>query len=655
MGRPRCLVILLLVALALDATPVASGRSEGTSKSAQVDFASSSAPVATVFNGEPQAVAQGAQTIIVFLVQFPDSTGRISADKVHSIMRDMDRFFSEASYGLAWVEATVIDRWYQVQTPLSKLDIQKWSYDDEDMDKFHREAIKAVDSDVNFREYKFLIIVAAGGVWPHASCDFGVSTDDGTRQVRGFVVNVETQIGTYIHELGHVLPTNLKMRDGCGLPDLYSYDAMEKDEDASIWVGPWDLMDVDSSPRQFSAWSKIALGWLTPEEIHLKPTTAVVVSMQPLEKESGSRAVVVSLTSKTSYVVEVRRRIGYDKALPGEGVLIYSVDLTKDSGHGIVKVVDGKPKTKTLDDAPFKKGDIFEDDKNKVYVLVALTDGVGFSILVSGTRVESLKDTDQDGLLDSIEAQLGTDPKKPDTDSDGLEDGEEVNQYGTDALKADTDEDGLSDGREVQLGTDALRADSDNDGLTDVREVQLGTNPKIADTDGDGVKDDEEVNQYGTSPLKADTDSDGLADREEIRRGTDPLKSDTDNDDLSDGREIQLGTGPLKPDSDGDELPDGREIQVGTNPLSADTDGDFWRDNADPTPTNPLIPNVLLIIPLVAIAVTLIVIRKRKRSSVISGTARAATAVRETVQFCTNCGLPIPVGSNFCEKCGAQQ
>jgi len=61
-------------------------------------------------------------------------------------------------------------------------------------------------------------------------------------------------------------------------------------------------------------------------------------------------------------------------------------------------------------------------------------------------------DDDNDGLTDSEESTLGTDPLLDDTDGDGLSDGAEVDTHGTDPLLADTDDDGLSDSEEVSLG-----------------------------------------------------------------------------------------------------------------------------------------------------------------------------------------------------------
>lgn len=68
--------------------------------------------------------------------------------------------------------------------------------------------------------------------------------------------------------------------------------------------------------------------------------------------------------------------------------------------------------------------------------------------------VDQLLDSDQDGLTDEEEKQLGTDIDSVDTDKDKLFDREEVKVYKTDPLNSDTDGDGFLDGEEVKSGYD---------------------------------------------------------------------------------------------------------------------------------------------------------------------------------------------------------
>jgi hypothetical protein len=87
---------------------------------------------------------------------------------------------------------------------------------------------------------------------------------------------------------------------------------------------------------------------------------------------------------------------------------------------------------------------------------------------VGETTATSASDLDADNYPDSAELTVGLDPATPDTDGDGVADGDEIPLYGTDPLTGDTDGDGLSDGDELfATGTDPLTWDTDVDGLAD--------------------------------------------------------------------------------------------------------------------------------------------------------------------------------------------
>jgi len=331
-------------------------------------------------------VAKGPQRVIVVLVEFPDKKHSVSTETIRQIVfNDLNDFYREASYGLMSVTGDITSRWYQTQTSLSKLDLQEWTYNENDMKLFEKEAIESADKEVNYHLYDFVILVAAGEVWPHAACRLAVLANDG--MLRGIVVNEGSYLGTYAHELGHVLPSNYEPRKGCGLPDLYSYDASGKGHDPNIFVGPWDIMGEHNPPRRFSAWSLMELGWITPEIINVATSvTPLPITLRPLESDSGVRVLVLPISETLSYVVEVRRQIGSDTNLPSEGVLVYLVDLSKDNGCGPVRVIDSHPETSTLDDAPYKQGALLASPLNDTHLAVAYADGVGYLTFSGGNN-----------------------------------------------------------------------------------------------------------------------------------------------------------------------------------------------------------------------------------------------------------------------------
>lgn len=187
-----------------------------------------------------------------------------------------------------------------------------------------------------------------------------------------------------------------------------------------------------------------------------------------------------------------------------------------------------------------------------------------------------LKDRDSDGLTDSQETILGTNPLLADSDSDGLSDLREL-ELNTNLLEADTDADGVVDGLELESMTDPLLADSDEDGLLDGQEIDLGTNPLLIDSDADGLLDGEET-RVGSNPVLSDSDKDGLTDGEEDLFGSNPQLADSDEDGLTDSRELELFTDILNADSDSDGLTDGQETDLDTNPLLTDNDADVSTD-----------------------------------------------------------------------------
>ena len=175
-----------------------------------------------------------------------------------------------------------------------------------------------------------------------------------------------------------------------------------------------------------------------------------------------------------------------------------------------------------------------------------------------------------------------TDYMDPDTDDDGLLDGEEVYIYDTDPLLYDTDFDGMPDGWEIDNSLNPKLwdsyIDSDGDGLTNLEEYQHGTNPKNSDSDNDGLLDGEEVNTHFTDPADSDSDNDGIPDGWEVDNSLNPLINDSgldkDGDGLTNFGEYQYDTDPNNHDTDNDGMLDGWEVDNSLNPKSDDSNGD---------------------------------------------------------------------------------
>jgi hypothetical protein len=229
------------------------------------------------------------------------------------------------------------------------------------------------------------------------------------------------------------------------------------------------------------------------------------------------------------------------------------------------------------------------------------------------TLEDDNSDNDADGCNNKCEYERRTNPTLPDSDFDGLLDGQETI---TNPNDPDSDDDGLLDGQEVN-GVNLVTT------INGAPFSQLiKSNPRIVDTDNDGVNDYLETITYKTISTDNDTDNDGLLDGQEINGMTfntiingvaistliisSPLSSDGDNDGLSDYKEIiQTKTYPLSQtvngvpvngaDTDGDGIQDGTTSTTvrgelaneadpigmpgyGGDPREADTDHDGLND-----------------------------------------------------------------------------
>ena len=128
-----------------------------------------------------------------------------------------------------------------------------------------------------------------------------------------------TRLGVVIHELGHNL----------GLPEMY--DSSTLVSEMIFGLGDWTAMAYWSRdaaslyPMHYGAWERIYLGWATPIVLRTA-STLLRVDTQSIYK------IPVNGSVTEYYLVENRQQVGFDRELPGSGLLVYHVDETKWDG-----------------------------------------------------------------------------------------------------------------------------------------------------------------------------------------------------------------------------------------------------------------------------------------------------------------------------------
>ncbi|MEA4937533.1 MAG: M6 family metalloprotease domain-containing protein [Paludibacter sp.] len=138
-------------------------------------------------------------------------------------------------------------------------------------------------------------------------------------------------IGTFTHEFGHVI----------GLPDYYH---TETDKNT---VNDWSIMDAGAylndgrTPPTYSAYDRFFLGWLTPQELNtpsdkaLLPLSQSKVSLASTSKQAYLLAATThnlvgdNPSPKEFYVMEYRKKSGWDSYLPAEGLLFWHIDYNQ--------------------------------------------------------------------------------------------------------------------------------------------------------------------------------------------------------------------------------------------------------------------------------------------------------------------------------------
>jgi len=256
----------------------------------------------------------------------PNATGQ-------TVYGSLNDYYQEQSYGQLRVEGRVFD-WVEVSKKRADYgpalaQNEKSVFLTEALDRLlAREGADAIrDFDGVFFLYAGdRVQTSRGGLyWPHRG---NVSYKG--RRIAYFIVQEGGarmgSISVTAHEFGHLL----------GLPDLYA----RPENPGSEGLGVWCAMSNENGngrPQHFSAWCKEQLGWLKPAVID--PTVRQRLVLGPVE-DSPKECFKVLLRPDGSeyFLLENRRKKGFDTDLPAEGLLIWRVVRNRpllEESHGV--------------------------------------------------------------------------------------------------------------------------------------------------------------------------------------------------------------------------------------------------------------------------------------------------------------------------------
>ena len=134
----------------------------------------------------------------------------------------------------------------------------------------------------------------------------------------------DCNMGVCAHELGHL---------AFQWEDFYDTDKALNGQWAG--TGSWDLMAGGSwngfrgdTPAHPIGLHKSQHGWLTPQVI-TQTTTGVAIPPTSATNGNGVKVIGPAFTATQFLYLENRQRAGFDKALPGDGLLVWRVDLDR--------------------------------------------------------------------------------------------------------------------------------------------------------------------------------------------------------------------------------------------------------------------------------------------------------------------------------------
>lgn len=170
------------------------------------------------------------------------------------------------------------------------------------------------------------------------------------------------------HEMGHMM----------GLVDLYAFSGPEHG-----YVGGFSIMgNIAGFAREYFGWERWLLGWVDDAQVSCMPEGTVEATLSPIERAGGTKIAVAPTGKTTAIVAESRRAEGYDtNGAWSPGVLVYSIDTSIQTGHGVIQVLPIDDNDQSKGTAPLQPGGSITS--NGVTVTFLSSDSTGDWVRIS--------------------------------------------------------------------------------------------------------------------------------------------------------------------------------------------------------------------------------------------------------------------------------
>ena len=344
----------------------------------------------------------GVIRVLVLAVSFQDLNPSLSITQLRKEwFGTVPAYYHEDSFEKLTIEGDMYG-WYKLPHPESYYGRDCHAINDADCSGINQswrianDTIPLAVKDVNFDNYDYYVFLHAGAgqetslknddIWSVTYFDQSLKTPTKNLTRFNIVPEFEAQPnvpnGVWCVEFAHNL----------GIPDLY--DTTNGPNNGKPILGPWELMDKGSwngdppgsLPAHMTAWAKVRLGWISGPMLRTAAFGATTITVDPTEVASNEvHAVKIPIgenqNSSQYYLVEVRKQIGFDAALPASGVLITLVNENRTVG--IVRVINGDPGEADLENAVWQVGQIFVDGPHNVTVGVGSESGNSYEITVT--------------------------------------------------------------------------------------------------------------------------------------------------------------------------------------------------------------------------------------------------------------------------------